>query len=81
MAGFGGLDSKLVALRVSPGELVKVTNGANAGAGGGDVHVTNIIRNSIAADEILLRSSRETRAAVVATALTRGGRHAPRALE
>lgn len=82
VGGFGGLDSKLVALRVSPGELVKVTDGANSRGGGrGDVHVSLVTRPVVVAEEMAARMSREAKAGLVASALHRGSRRGARAVE
>ena len=37
VGGVGGLDSQLVAMKVSPGELIRVTDGANSSGAEGDV--------------------------------------------
>jgi len=80
VGGFGGLDSQLVTMRLSPGEMVRVTNGANSGGGTGDVHVALSVRPpAVIADEVMAKSSPEARAAVVATALSRSGRRGMRA--
>jgi hypothetical protein len=80
VAGFGGLDSQLVSMKLSPGELVRVTNGANAGGGDGPVQVALTVRPpAVIADDVLARSSPEARAAVVGSALRRSGRRGMRA--
>ncbi len=81
VAGYGGLDSKLVALRVSPGELVKVSNGANSRGGSGDLYASVVVRNHILADDMARKTSREAKAEVVGTALHRGSRRGMRAQE
>ncbi|MCK6478567.1 MAG: hypothetical protein HUU06_00300 [Planctomycetaceae bacterium] len=82
VAGYGGLDSKLVALRVSPGELVRVSQGANASAGGGgDLYASVVVRNHILADDMARKTSREAKAEIVGTALHRGSRRGARAPE
>ena len=81
VAGYGGLDSKLVALRVSPGELVKVSNGANARGGDGDLYASVVVRNHILADDMARKTSREAKAEIVGTALHRGSRRGARAPE
>src|SRR5439155_17998434 len=80
VGGFGGLDSQLVTMRLSPGEMVRVTNGANGGGGTGDVHVALSVRPpAVIADEVMAKSSPEARAAVVGSALSRSGRRGMRA--
>lgn len=81
VGGFGGLDSQMVRMKLSPGELVRVTNGANSGGGAdGPVNVALTIRPpAVIADDVMAKSSRDARAAVVATALHRGGRRGARA--
>jgi hypothetical protein len=82
VGGFGGLDSKIAALRVSPGELIRVTNGANRGGGeAGDVHVSLVTRPVVVAEEMASRMSREAKAGLVASALQRGSRRGARAAE
>ncbi|MCE9635812.1 MAG: hypothetical protein K8T90_08915 [Planctomycetes bacterium] len=79
VGGFGGLDSQLVSMKLSPGELVRVTNGANSGGGQGDVHVALTVRPpAVIADEVMARSSPEARAAIVGSALRRSGRRGMR---
>jgi hypothetical protein len=78
VGGFGGLDSQLVSMKLSPGELVRVSNGANSG-GDGDVHVALTVRPpAVIADEVMARSSPDARAAIVASALRRSGRRGMR---
>jgi hypothetical protein len=78
VGGFGGLDSQLVSMKLSPGELVRVSNGANSG-GEGDVHVALTVRPpAVIADEVMARSSPDARAAIVASALRRSGRRGMR---
>ncbi|MCG3133028.1 MAG: hypothetical protein HMLKMBBP_00114 [Planctomycetes bacterium] len=65
-------------MKLSPGELVRVTNGANAD-GEGDVHVALTVRPpAVIADEVMARSSPEARAAIVGSALRRSGRRGMR---
>ena len=79
VGGFGGLDSQLVTMKLSPGELVRVSNGANQGGGNGDVHVALTVRPpAVIADEVMARSSPDARAAIVASALRRSGRRGMR---
>jgi hypothetical protein len=79
VGGFGGLDSQLVTMKLSPGELVRVSNGANSGGGQGDVHVALTVRPpAVIADEVMARSSPEARAAIVGSALRRSGRRGSR---
>ena len=79
VGGFGGLDSQLVTMKVSPGELIRVTDGANS-RGEGDVHVALTVRPpAVIADEVMARSSPDARAAIVGTALQRPGRRGARA--
>jgi lambda family phage tail tape measure protein len=78
VGGFGGLDSQLVSMKLSPGELVRVSNGANSG-GEGDVHVALTVRPpAVIADEVMARSSPDARAAIVSSALRRSGRRGMR---
>jgi hypothetical protein len=80
VGGFGGLDSQLVTMRLSPGEMVRVTDGANSSGGGGDVHVALTVRPpAVIADDVMAKSSPEARAAVVASALRQSGRRGMRA--
>jgi hypothetical protein len=80
VGGFGGLDSQLVTMRLSPGEMVRVTDGANSGGGSGDVHVALTVRPpAVIADEVMAKSSPDARAAVVASALRQSGRRGMRA--
>lgn len=79
VGGFGGLDSQLVTMRVSPGEVIRVTDGANS-RGEGDVHVALTVRPpAVIADEVMARSSPDARAAIVGSALRRPGRRGMRA--
>jgi hypothetical protein len=80
VGGFGGLDSQLVTMRLSPGELVRVSNGANSGGGTGDVQVALTVRPpAVIADEVMARSSPDARAAIVSSAIRRAGRRGMRA--
>jgi hypothetical protein len=80
VGGFGGLDSQLVTMKLSPGELVRVSNGANSGGAGGDVQVALTVRPpAVIADEVLARSSPAARAAIVSSAIRRSGRRGMRA--
>ncbi len=82
VGGVGGLDSQLVAMKVSPGELIRVTDGANSAGERGDVHVALTVRPpAVIADDVMARASPEARAAVVGTALRRPGRRGMRARE
>jgi hypothetical protein len=81
VGGFGGLDSKMAMLRVSPGELVKVTNGANSRGGDGDIYASVVVKNHILADDMARKTSREAKAELVGTALHRGSRRGARAAE
>src|SRR6185295_17527165 len=57
VGGFGGLDTKLVRMKLSPGELVKVSNGANSrgrGDEGGGFHGTLIVRPpAVISDDVM----------------------------
>src|SRR5262245_13254291 len=80
VGGFGGLDSQLVTMKLSPGELVRVSNGANSGGATGDVQVALTVRPpAVIADEVMARSSPEARAAIVSSTLRRAGRRGMRA--
>lgn len=80
VGGSGGIDSQLVALRASPGEMVRVTNGANSAGEYGPVQVALTVRPpAVIADEVMARSSSRARAAVTASALSRPGRRGRRA--
>ncbi len=82
VGGFGGLDSQLVAMKLSPGELVRVTDGAGSRSSDDGVKLAVTVRPpAVIADEVMAKSSREARAAVVATALQRSGRRGGRARE
>jgi len=81
VGGIGGLDSQLVQMRLSPGEMVRVTDGANSrGGDGGPVYVDLSVRPpAVIADDVLARSSPEAKASVVSSAVRRGGRRGERA--
>ena len=82
VGGFGGLDSQFVAMKLSPGELVRVTDGAGSQRGDDGVKLAVTVRPpAVIADEVMAKASREARAAVVATALHRSGRRGGRARE
>jgi hypothetical protein len=82
VGGFGGLDSQLVAMKLSPGELVKVTNGANSGGENGPMAITLVNRPApVFADEVAARMSGAAKSGLVAAALTRPGRRGFRAGE
>ncbi len=81
VGGMGGLDSKIVALRASPGELVRVSNGANSGgARGGGFSGTLIVQPpAVLADEVERKMRPDAKARIVATATSRPGRRGSRA--
>ena len=80
VGGSGGLDSQLVALKASPGEMIRVTNGANSYGGDTPIALTVVNRPSpVFADEVAARMSSGARAGVVASALSRPGRRGRRA--
>lgn len=83
VAGVGGLDSQYVRMKLSPGELVRVTDGANQGRrGGGDggFHGTLVVRPpAVVASEVAAKMDRNARASIVASATARPGRRARRA--
>jgi hypothetical protein len=82
VGGLGGLDSKLVRMKVSPGELIRVSDGANSNRGrsGGDFNGTLVVRPpAVIADDVMAKSSREARAEVVGSVLHRSGRRGRRA--
>ena len=82
MGGFGGLDTQLVRMRLSPGELVKVSGGANSGGDGTVLHNHLVVRPpAVIADTVAEKMSREARAAIVASAVHRGSRRGARAAE
>lgn len=82
VGGMGGLDSQLVMLRASPGELVRVTNGANSGTGGEPLHATLVVRPpAVIADEVMAKASPAAKAALVYSSLQRGGRRGSRPRE
>ena len=67
-------------MKVSPGELIRVTNGANSTGRDGDVHVALTVRPpAVIADDVMARASPEARAAIVGSALRRPGRRGARA--
>jgi hypothetical protein len=67
-------------MRLSPGEMVRVTDGANSGGSSSDVHVALTVRPpAVIADDVMAKSSPEARAAVVASALRQSGRRGMRA--
>ena len=79
--GFGGLDSQLAVMRVTPGELIRVTN-PGEGGGVGPIHLTVINRPAaVVADTVAEKMSPEARGMIVATTLRRGGSRARRAPE
>lgn len=82
VGGYGGLDSQLVRMKLSPGELVKVSRGAGSGGDVGPIDVTVVNRPApVFADEVAARMSSAARAGVVATAVRRPGYRAGRAME
>lgn len=83
VGGFGGLDSQMVRMKLSPGELIRVTNGANRDAGGGgDFRGTIVVRPpAVVADEVAAKMKPEARAGIVAMATSRPGRRGMRAGE
>ncbi len=79
VSGFGGLDSQLVTMKVSPGEVIRVTDGANS-RGEGDINVALTVRPpAVIADDVMAKSSPDARAAIVGSALSRPGRRGARA--
>lgn len=79
--GYGGLDSQLVQMRLSPGEIVKVSNGANSGGEGIVLHNNLVVRSLVFADEQAAKMSREAKAGIVASAVSRGSRRGGRPAE
>lgn len=81
VGGFGGLDSQTVRMKLSPGELVRVSDGANRGRGdGGGFHGTLVVRPpAVVANEVAARMDPRAKASIVASATARPGRRADRA--
>lgn len=79
--GTGGLDSQYVRMRLSPGELVRVTDGAAGGRrGDGGFHGTLVVRPpAVVANEVAARMDPSAKAGIVASATARPGRRAERA--
>ena len=71
----GGLDSQLVAMKLSPGEVVNVGKGANSYGSDQPITLTVVNRPApVFADEVASRMSGTAKAGVVASALARPGR-------
>lgn len=79
-ASAGGLDGRLVQMKLSPGEVMKMTGGG--GDRGGDVNVDLVVRPpAVIADEVMARASSQAKAAVIRKGMSRGGRRGVRAGE